>query len=96
MRRCCFSDIFTLRRNMASDSVSDVSESRWVRGSSVNERKFIRELAKINLRGFLGDTERKNMEAMALELRGPEAVRGLQRLLNQYQCAGRGSSPETP
>ena len=71
-----------LHRKMASDSVSGVSELRWVRGSSVNERKFIRELEEINLRGFLSDTERKNMEAIALELRGPEAVRGLQCLLN--------------
>ena len=45
-----------------------------------------RELGELYLRGLLSDTERKNMEAMALELRGPEAVRGLQRLLNQYQC----------
>ncbi len=45
-----------------------------------------RELGELYLRGLLSDAERKNMEAMALELRGPEAVRGLQRLLNEYKC----------
>ena len=45
-----------------------------------------RELGELYLRGLLSDTERKNMEAIALELRGPESVRGLQRLLNEYKC----------
>jgi len=45
-----------------------------------------RELCELYLRGLLSDTERKNMEAMALELRGPQAVRSLQRFVSDYQC----------
>lgn len=35
---------------------------------------------------LLSNTQRKNVEAMALELRGPEAVRSLQRFVSEYQC----------
>jgi len=45
-----------------------------------------RELCEFYLRGLLSHTERKNVEAMALELRGPEAVRSLQRFVSEYQC----------
>ena len=45
-----------------------------------------RELCEFYLRGLLSDTRRKNVEAMALELRGPEAVRSLQRFVSEYQC----------
>jgi SRSO17 transposase len=45
-----------------------------------------RELCELYLRGLLSDTARKNVEAMALELRGPEAVRSLQRFVSEYQC----------
>ncbi len=43
-----------------------------------------RELFDLYLQGLLSDTEHKNMEAMALELVGPEAVRNLQRFVGQY------------
>jgi len=43
------------------------------------------ELCQLYLQGLLSDTARKNVEAIALELAGPEAVRGLQRLLSDYQ-----------
>ena len=42
-------------------------------------------LTQLYVQGLLSDTARKNAEAMALELQGPEAVRGLQRLLCDYQ-----------
>jgi SRSO17 transposase len=44
-----------------------------------------RELFALYLQGLLSDTERKNVEAMALALRGPEAVRALQRFVTEYQ-----------
>lgn len=37
------------------------------------------------LQGLLSDTDRKNMEAMALGLAGPETVRNLQRLMSEYR-----------
>jgi hypothetical protein len=43
------------------------------------------ELCQLYVQGLLSDTARKNVEAIALELVGPEAVRGLQRLLTDYQ-----------
>jgi SRSO17 transposase len=45
-----------------------------------------RELCELYLQGLLSNTQRKNAEAMALELRGPEAVRSLQRFISEYQC----------
>ena len=45
-----------------------------------------RELCELYLQGLLSNTQRKNVEAMALELRGPEAVRSLQRFVSEYQC----------
>jgi SRSO17 transposase len=42
------------------------------------------QLAQLYVQGLLSDTVRKNIEAIALELEGPEAVRGLQRLLSDY------------
>jgi SRSO17 transposase len=44
-----------------------------------------RGLLELYLRGLLSDTERKNAEAMALRLEGPEQVRNLQRFMGQYQ-----------
>jgi SRSO17 transposase len=41
-------------------------------------------LTQLYVQGLLSDTARKNVEAMALELQGPAAVRGLQRLLCEY------------
>jgi SRSO17 transposase len=43
------------------------------------------QLTQLYVQGLLSDTARKNVEAMALELQGPEAVRGLQRLLCDCQ-----------
>jgi len=43
------------------------------------------ELCELYLQGLLSDTQRKNAEAMALELLGPEEVRNLQRLMKDYQ-----------
>lgn len=45
-----------------------------------------RELCEFYLRGLLSNTERKNAEAMALQLHGPDAVRSLQRFVSEYQC----------
>ena len=45
-----------------------------------------RELCELYLQGLRSNTPRKNVEAMALELRGPEAVRSLQRFVTEYQC----------
>lgn len=42
-------------------------------------------LTQLYVQGLLSDTPRKNIEAIALELEGPEAVRGLQRLFCDYQ-----------
>jgi SRSO17 transposase len=43
------------------------------------------ELCELYLQGLLSDSERKNVEAMALELLGPDAVRNLQRFMSDYQ-----------
>ncbi len=44
-----------------------------------------RELCQLYLQGLLSGTERKNVEAMAMELKGPGAVRKLQRFIGQYE-----------
>jgi SRSO17 transposase len=43
------------------------------------------ELFELYLQGLLSHTERKNSEAMALALDGPETVRNLQRFMSDYQ-----------
>jgi hypothetical protein len=43
------------------------------------------QLCQLYVPGLLSDTVRKNIEAIALELEGPEAVRGSQRLLCDYR-----------
>ena len=42
-------------------------------------------LFELYLQGLLSDAERKNVEAIALKLDGPERVRNLQRFLSDYQ-----------
>jgi SRSO17 transposase len=42
-------------------------------------------LCQLYLQGLLSDTERKNVEAIALELKGPKVVRNLQRLVTEYE-----------
>ena len=42
-------------------------------------------LLELYLQGLLSDAERKNVEAIALKLDGPEQVRNLQRFLSDYQ-----------
>lgn len=42
-------------------------------------------LCQLYLQGLLSDTERKNVEAIALELEGPEVVRNLQRFITEYE-----------
>ena len=42
-------------------------------------------LCELYLQGLLSDAERKNVEAIALKLDGPERVRNLQRFLSDYQ-----------
>jgi hypothetical protein len=53
------------------------------------ERTFGRSepaaLFELYLQGLLSDAERKNVEAIALKLDGPERVRNLQRFLSNYQ-----------
>lgn len=44
-----------------------------------------RELCQLYVQGLLSDTERKNVEAMALQLDGPQAVRNLQRFITEYE-----------
>src|SRR5207247_5238256 len=44
-----------------------------------------RELCELYLQGLLSHTERKNVEAMALQLDGPKSVRNLQRFVSNYQ-----------
>ena len=44
-----------------------------------------RELCELYLQGLLSNTERKNVEAMALQLDGPESVRNLQRFVSDYE-----------
>jgi SRSO17 transposase len=43
------------------------------------------ELCGLYFQGLFSRTERKNVEAMALELLGPKAVRNLQRFMSDYQ-----------
>jgi hypothetical protein len=43
------------------------------------------QLCRRYLQGLLSDTARKNVEAIALALAGPEAVRNLQRFVTDYQ-----------
>jgi SRSO17 transposase len=43
------------------------------------------ELCQLYLQGLLSDTERKNVEAIALELKGPQVVRNLQRFITEYE-----------
>lgn len=43
------------------------------------------ELCELYLQGLLSNTERKNVEAMALQLDGPESVRNLQRFVSDYR-----------
>jgi len=43
------------------------------------------ELFQLYVQGLLSDTERKNVEAMALELEGPPVVRNLQRFITEYE-----------
>ena len=43
-----------------------------------------RELCQLYLQGLLSQSQRKNVEAMALELNGPESVRNLQRFVSDY------------
>ena len=42
-------------------------------------------LFELHLQGLLSDAQRKNMEAIALRLEGPEQVRSLQRFMSDYQ-----------
>ena len=42
-------------------------------------------LFELYLQGLLSDAERKNVEAIALKLEGPERVRNLQRFMSDYQ-----------
>jgi len=42
-------------------------------------------LLELYLQGLLSDAERKNVEAIALKLDGPQRVRNLQRFLSDYQ-----------
>jgi SRSO17 transposase len=48
------------------------------------ERIEVKDLCALYLQGLLSDTERKNAEAMALALDGPQRVRGLQRFMCDY------------
>lgn len=43
------------------------------------------ELCHLYLQGLLSDTQRKNVEAIALGLEGPERVRNLQRFITEYE-----------
>jgi SRSO17 transposase len=45
----------------------------------------LEDLFELSLQGLLSHTERKNCEAMALALDGPERVRNLQRFMSDYQ-----------
>lgn len=44
-----------------------------------------RELCELYLQGLLSNTQRKNVEAIALALDGPQSVRNLQRFVSDYQ-----------
>jgi len=43
------------------------------------------QLCHLYLQGLLSNTQRKNVEAIALELEGPEVVRNLQRFITEYE-----------
>jgi SRSO17 transposase len=43
------------------------------------------QLFELHLQGLLSEAERKNMEAIALRLGGPDRVRNLQRFMSEYQ-----------
>jgi SRSO17 transposase len=43
------------------------------------------ELCELYLQGLLSETRRKNVEAMALKLKGPPEVRNLQRFVGEYK-----------
>lgn len=43
------------------------------------------ELLELYMQGLLGETTRKNVEAMALDLEGPGSVRNLQRFITEYK-----------
>jgi len=43
------------------------------------------QLFELHLQGLLSDAERKNVEAIALRLDGPDRVRNLQRFMSDYQ-----------
>ena len=43
------------------------------------------QLFELHLQGLLSEAERKNMEAIALRLDGPDRVRNLQRFMSEYQ-----------
>ena len=72
-------------------SVEDIQEVRQDLSAFLREldgafgRAEPAALCQLYLQGLLSDTERKNMEAIALELEGPEAVRNLQRFISQYE-----------
>ena len=44
-----------------------------------------RELCELYLQGLLSNTQRKNVEAIALALDGPDSVRNLQRFVSEYR-----------
>ena len=48
------------------------------------------QLCQLYVQGLLSDTQRKNVEAIALELEGPEVVRNLQRFITEYEWDERG------
>jgi SRSO17 transposase len=43
------------------------------------------QLCQLYVQGLLSDTQRKNVEAIAMELEGPEVVRNLQRFITEYE-----------
>ena len=43
------------------------------------------QLFELHLQGLLSEAERKNLEAIALRLEGPDRVRNLQRFMSEYQ-----------
>ena len=47
------------------------------------------ELSQQYLQGLMSPVKRKNVEAMALHLAGPQRVRGLQRFVSQYKPMAR-------
>ena len=45
----------------------------------------LRRLFELHMQGLLSEAERKNMEAIALRLGGPDRVRNLQRFMTEYE-----------